>query len=117
MVDALGFKNRTKALDIYYDLIANKESPLLILYMLSRQFNIMLQVMELKMNGEDSKKIGEKTGLAPFIVTKTLKQVNNFNYNRIKEALREGVELEEKVKNGNMTDKMAVEMMLIKYSE
>lgn len=117
MVDALGFKNRTKALNIYYDLIANKESPLLILYMLTRQFNIMLQVTELNKSGVDQKKIAEKTGLAPFIVAKTIKQTSNFKYSRIKEALNEGVELEEKVKSGNISDKMAVEMLLIKYSE
>lgn len=35
--------------------------------------------------------------IAPFIVTKTLKQVSNFKYNSVKEALYEGVELEEKL--------------------
>lgn len=117
MIDALGYKNRTKALNIYYDLIANKESPVLILFMLTRQFNIMLQVSELQKSGIDSKKIAEKMGLAPFIVTKTIRQIGNFKYNKIKEALNEGVELEEKVKSGNMVDKIAVEMLLIKYSE
>ncbi|MDE6208969.1 MAG: DNA polymerase III subunit delta [Lachnospiraceae bacterium] len=117
MIDALGYKNRTKALDIYYDLISNKESPLLILYMITRQFNIMIQLMELKSLGADNKKMSEKTGLAPFIVTKTLKQIQNFKNSVVKEALLEGVELEEKIKVGNINEKMAVEMLLIKYSE
>lgn len=117
MVDALGFKNRERALNIYYDLIANREAPLMILYMLSRQFNIMLQLSELKSNGADNKKMAEKTGLAPFIVTKTIKQLQNFKYNIIKEALEESMELEEKIKVGNINEKIAVEMLLIKYSE
>lgn len=116
MIDAMGYKNRSRALDIYYDLIANKESPLLILFMITRQFNIMLQVMELKKIGMDSKGITEKTKLAPFVVTKTLKQIANFTYVQIKEALNEGVELETMIKQGNITDKVAVEMLLIKYS-
>lgn len=117
MVDALGCKNRTKALDIYYDLIANREAPLMILYMITRQFNIMLQVMELKAQGMDGKLIAKEMGMAPFIVTKTMKQVSNFKYKVVKEALNEGVELEEKIKLGNINDKMAIEMLLIKYSE
>ena len=116
MIDALGYKNRTKALDIYYDLISNKEAPLMILYMITRQFNIMLQVMELKAQGLDSKLMAQKMGMAPFIVTKTLKQISNFKYKSVKEALYEGVELEEKIKLGNINEKMAVEMLLIKYS-
>lgn len=60
MIDALGYKNRTRALDIYYDLISNKEAPLMILYMITRQFNIMLQIMELKAQGLDSKGIAQK---------------------------------------------------------
>lgn len=43
--------------------------------------------------------------IAPFIVTKTLKQVSNFKYNSVKEALYEGVELEEKIKLGNINEK------------
>lgn len=116
MVDALGYKNLTKALTIYYELIANKEAPAMILYMLSRQFNIMLKVMEMKKLGADNKKIAEKTGLAPFVVTKTLKQLENFNYKTIKGALQESVDLEEQIKSGGMNDKMAIEMLLIKYS-
>lgn len=116
MIDALGYKNRTKALDIYYDLISNKEAPLMILYMITRQFNIMLQVMELKAQGLDSKLMAQKMGMAPFIVTKTLKQISNFKYKSVKQALYEGVELEEKIKLGNINEKMAVEMLLIKYS-
>lgn len=116
MIDALGNKNRTRALDIYYDLIANKEAPLMILYMISRQFNIMLQVMELKAKGLDGKTIAQKMGLAPFIVTKTMRQVSNFKYNSVKEALYEAVELEEKIKLGNINEKIAVELLLIKYS-
>ena len=76
----------------------------------------MLQVMELKKIGMDSKGITEKTKLAPFVVTKTLKQIANFTYMQVKEALNEGVELETMIKQGNITDKVAVEMLLIKYS-
>lgn len=116
LVDAIGYKNQTKALEIYFDLIANKESPLLILYMLSRQFNILLKVYELKKEGLDSKSIAEKTALAPFVVTKTLKQIGNFNYDTIKKALEESVDFEEKIKVGSINEKAAVEIIIIKYS-
>lgn len=114
MIDAISYKNQEKAMKIYYELIANREAPLMILYMLSRQFNIMLQISELVNNGFNSKQIADKTGIAPFIISKTMRQINNFSITFLKETLSEGVELEEKVKSGNMNDQMAVEMLIIK---
>ena len=61
MVDAIGNKKQKKALDLYYDLIAVREAPMKILYMLARQFNIMLQVKEMLNNREAAAVIAKNT--------------------------------------------------------
>lgn len=113
MIDAMGNKNRTQTLKLYYDMIEVKEPPMRILYMLARQFNIMLQVKELKRNGVDSKEIAGKLALAPFVVNKAVRQVERFKTREIKQALAQCVKVEEDVKNGRLEDKIAVEMILI----
>ncbi len=116
MIDALGSKNQKKTLDIYYDLISTKEPPMRILFMLARQFNIMLQVEELTKLGMNQKDIASKAGLQPFIVGKTMKQNTNFKKGDIVNALRECIQTEADIKSGNMDEKIGVEMLLIKYS-
>ena len=116
MVDALSAHNRQRAVEIYKDLIALKEPPMRILFMIMRQFNIMLMVSELKDKGTDYKDIASKAGLQPFIVTKVIKQLGNFDKKTLKEAMDYGLQLEEDFKNGRIAESVAVEMLLIKYS-
>lgn len=116
MVDAMGNKNRAKALDLYYDMIEVREPPMRILYMLSRQFRIMLEAKELHKNGMDAKSIAAKLGLAPFVVNKALRQAEKFKARDIKNALKECLTVEEDIKNGRLEDKTGVEMILIQYA-
>ena len=47
MIRAVTEKKQRKALDLYQDLLALKEPPMRILFLLARQFNLLLQVKEL----------------------------------------------------------------------
>ena len=47
MVEAVALKQQKKALEYYYDLLALKEPPMRILYLLSRQFKLLLHVKEM----------------------------------------------------------------------
>ena len=48
MIDAISAKNQKKALDLYYDLLALKEAPMRILFLIARQFqkDILLSVLQ-----------------------------------------------------------------------
>ncbi len=116
MIDALGYKNQKRTLDIYYDLINTKEPPMRILFMLTRQFNIMLQVKELKEQGMGQKDIASRLSMQPFIVGKAMKQTGNFKGSTLRVAIHEAVDMEKNIKSGNMDEKMGVELLLIKYS-
>jgi DNA polymerase-3 subunit delta len=117
MIDALGDKNQKKALDLYYDLIAVREAPMKILFMLTRQFNIMYQIKEMSSKGVSKGDMAKNMGIAPFVVSKSIKQCENFKLSTLKNAINYCIKLEEAVKQGNMNDKMAVELIIVKYSE
>lgn len=117
MIDAMANKDRKKALALYYDLIAMKEPPMRILFMLARQFNIMLQIYELSDRGMDNSTMAQKAGVQPFIVGKILRQLKGgFNGKVLTEALTDCINIENDIKNGRMDEKAAVEIILIKYS-
>ena len=116
MIDAMGNKNRKKALELYYDLLSQKEPPMRILFMLSRQFNIMLQIKELTEKHMNKKEIEEKLKMKGFVISKAQGQLKNFAGDAIRNAIEKSIELEESVKNGNINEKVAVELLLIEFS-
>lgn len=117
MVSAVALKRQREALDLYYDLLTLKEPPMRILYLLSRQFNLILQVKELSGEGYQAASIAKKMGVQTFIVTKCLNQAGYFTAAGLKEALEECASYEEAVKTGRLEDKMCVELIIIKYSQ
>ena len=116
MIDAMGNKNKEKALKLYYDLLSQKEPPMRILFMLSRQFNIMLQVKELTDKRMNKKDIEDKLKMKGFVISKTQGQIKNFTGQSIRNAIEKSIELEEAIKNGNINEKVAVELLLIEFS-
>ena len=116
MINAIADKNQKKALDLYYDLLALKEPPMRILFLIARQFRILLQVKELSGKGYDNKFIASKAGVPEFAVRKNQGQAKSFKKKQLYQAVAECVELEEAVKTGNMNERMAVELLIVKYS-
>lgn len=116
MVGAIADKKQKKALELYYELLALKEPPMRILFLVARQFNILLQVKELVKKGYGNKAIGEKIGLPGFIAGKYVAQASHFQKALLREAVESCVATEEQIKTGKITDYMGLEIIIIKYS-
>ena len=116
MVDAISVKNQKKTLDCYYELIAEKEPPMRILFMVARQFHLILQAKDLSARGMSKDQIAQTMGVQGFIATKSIRQSRNFSVAELKSALTESVQTEEMIKKGLMDENIGVEMLLIKYS-
>lgn len=116
MIDAMGARKQKETLELYYDLINTREAPLKILYMISRQFNIMLQAKELVSQGYSSKDIAGKMSMSPYVVGGAVRQCNNFSYKTIRKALNDAIDTEEAIKGGRLEEKAGVEMLLVRFS-
>lgn len=116
MVDSVANKQQRKALDYYYDLIALKEPPMRILFLLVRQFKLLLEVKELDKRGYAKKDIATMVGIMPFVVGKYQEQAKTFRRSMLREIIEYGVDLEESVKTGRLNDTLAVELFIMKYS-
>lgn len=116
LVEAIGKKEQKKALELYYDLLTLKEPPMRILALVGRQFNYLLQIKELKAKGYSQAAMADKTGLHGFVVGKYERQAGRFKAGELLKALEACVEADELVKQGLMTDRMSVELLLVEYS-
>ena len=113
MINAIADKQQKKALELYYDLLALKEPPMRILFLIARQCNMLLQAKELKSKGYDNRTIGSKLGVPPFIAGKYLNQASRFKTSALRSAVKKCVEAEEAVKSGRMNDVMSVEILIL----
>lgn len=116
MIRAIAEKKQRLALDLYYDLLALKEPPMRILFLIARQFNQLLLVKSLAAKGMDRSSIASKAQVAPFIAGRLMTQARSFTLEQLKNAVKDCVDAEEAVKTGRMTDILSVELLIVKYS-
>lgn len=117
MVESVARKEQKRALELYYDLIALKEAPMKILALIARQFNMLLQVRELKKKGYSEADIAKNTGLnAYYLKKKYIPQAAQFKMKQLEDALKACVEAEEAVKTGRMSDVLSVELIIVGLS-
>lgn len=116
MVSAIVECRRKDALEMYYDLLALKEPPLRILFLITRQYNILMQLKDLRRKGMNNSAMAKAAGIPPFAVSKSLGQASRLSIDSIKKILAYSVEMEEAVKTGQMNEQIAVELVIIEAS-
>ena len=116
MIDAISARNQKKALDLYYDLLALKEAPMRILFLIARQFQNLLLIKSMSAKGYPAVSIAKTAGMPSFAVQENLRQAGAFKINQLKEAIEDCGQAEEDVKTGRMADQLAVELLIVKYS-
>jgi DNA polymerase-3 subunit delta len=117
MVDAITSHQQKKALDLYYDLLALKEPAMRIMYLITRQFHILMTVKAMTNQGFGNKDIASKAGCPEWAVRKYQAQCRGYSLEQLKQAVKDGTDFEEAVKTGRMNDQMAVELFIVQYSK
>ena len=80
------------------------------------RFNTLYEVRDLAVKGYPASAIAEKTAIRDFIVKRNISLGRHFEIAALREAVAYGTELEEEIKTGRITDRLAVELMIQKYS-
>ena len=104
------------ALSYYYDLLALKEPPMRILYLMARQFRILMETCDLLKRGYGKKEIAQKVKVPPFAVGKYLAQGQRFTEKELRRILVDCAGTVTEVKTGKLSDTMAVELLIIQYT-
>lgn len=116
MIRAVTEKKQEQALTLYYDLLALKEPPMRILYLIARQYNQMMQVKELSELGCGLQEISSKLGIQSFLVRNYLNYGRQYTAQKLLEIVKRCTDTEEAVKTGRMTDTLSVELLIVEFS-
>lgn len=116
MITAVTEHRGKDAMKLYADLLALKEAPMRILSLIAMQFNRLLMVSELSAKGMSDAQIAGKAGMPPFAVKRSRSLLKNSNPERLRKAVSSCVRADEDIKSGRISDRLAVELLLIQLS-
>jgi len=116
LVKAVAEKRPAAAVQIYRTLLFQKESPYMILSLITRQFRFILETKLFSESGMTNDAIAAKLGVRDFAVREYLKQSRRFPAEGWKEAMRDCLQTDLDIKLGKAAEETAVELLIMKYA-
>jgi DNA polymerase-3 subunit delta len=116
LIGAVGNHKAPEALRLYRNMLLLKESPLMVLTMMARQFRLILQckaAQERKLPPPETARVLE---LRSFIVDECLRQGRFFSVEKCVQALQDCLDMDIRIKTGLMSAELGVEILIIKYA-
>lgn len=117
MVTALAQKNQRQALSYYNDLILLKEPAMHILYLIVRQYRILILLKSMKAQHKSDAEIAKSAGIPAFSVRKYDSQLRMYRSDHLEACLNQAIQLETEIKTGQIADQIGLELLLISLSE
>ncbi len=114
LINSVARNQLSRGLEIYNNLILMKEQPMMILSLMARQFRLALQCKALQAQGMSSQAIASALSLRSFIVSDCLKQSGD--YRHMAAMLRACIEADISIKTGKISDRLAVETLIVQSS-
>lgn len=114
LTEELAALRTAEVLNLYYDLLKQREEPIKLMSLLVRQFRNMLYVKELSSQGYSPQQMASQLGLHPYAVKITGEQARKFSPERLARLLSELADLDYAMKTGRVEKALGLELFLLK---
>lgn len=115
LTDALAQRNRTLALNLLHDLLADGMHPLAMLPTITSQVRNLLLVKELASSGLRAPQIASALGSAPFLVEKALRNIGKFSTPQLEQTYHQLLETDAALKRSRLTPEMALDLLVVNF--
>ena len=115
LTDALAQRNRTQALNILHELIADGKQPIYLIGTIISQVRTLLLVKDLAQKGMRSPQIASMLGTPPFVVDKAYRQVGNFSMAQLESAYRQLMTTDAALKRSRIEPEMALDLLIVNF--
>lgn len=112
LTDAVSEGNNSKALSLLNDMAALKEPMQKVLFMIIRQIRLVYRMKLLREQGIREDAAAKQMGLTPFVATKVMSISRNMDIGTLEKAMYYSLELDEAIKTGRITDRIAIELLI-----
>ncbi len=100
LVDGIGLKKGEQALRELRTLLERGEPPVRIVFMIARQFRLILSGKDLNERGYTEKQIAKELAIHPFVIRKILQQARRFKYQELEKCFQQILECDMALKRG-----------------
>ncbi|WP_209122974.1 DNA polymerase III subunit delta [Alkalihalobacillus sp. BA299] len=115
LIDHIIHKRIEKALEIYFDLMRQKEDPIKLVALLARQVRIIYQVKELMKRGYSQQQIAGQIKIHPYVAKLAGQQGKAFQEATLFRLLERLAETDFKIKSGQVDKHLAIELLLMEF--
>ncbi len=112
LTDAISVGDVSKALNLLNDMAALREPMQKILFMIIRQIRMLYRIKLLRQNGMSEEAVKKQLGLTPYVAGKVMKISKGLALNTLEGAMSYSLELDESIKTGKITDRVAIELLI-----
>lgn len=113
LINRIVNKKRTEALQIFYDLIKQKEEPIKMLALLMNQFRLIYHVKYFQSQGYGQKQIASNIKIHPFRVKLALDQARLFSEQELIKISKDLAEMDYEMKTGKRDKQLILELFLL----
>lgn len=113
LINKIVSKKRTEALQIFYDLIKQKEEPIKMLALIMNQFRLIHHVKYFQKQGYGQKQIASNIKIHPFRVKLALDQARLFSEHELTEISKTLAEMDYEMKSGKRDKQLILELFLL----
>jgi DNA polymerase-3 subunit delta len=110
-VDALGSNNKKEALRLLHEHIQKGDDPFYLMSMFFYQFRNLLKVADLRDSNAmlSEYEIARSAKMHPFVVKKSLAQIRNFSFQKLKSIYNILLDMDVKIKTGKVEIRLALD--------
>ena len=112
LTDAISERNMSKALTLLSDMAALKEPMQKVLFMIIRQIRMLYRIKLLRQKGLRDDLVAKQLGLTPYVASKVMNISKNLDISTLEKAMYYSLELDESIKTGKITDRIAIELLI-----
>lgn len=113
LIDALVAGNRGKALEIAESIIREDDGSMAVLALLTKQFEIMYDALELSGQGYSISQMAKKTGINEYRFKKAFAAAGRYSRSRIRKILIDLYNADRDIKRGDIDKNVALELAAI----
>ena len=113
LIEAIITKDKSKALNIYYEMLKYNEEPIKIIVMLANQFRIIYQAKEMYKKGYTESDIAQNLGIHPYRIKLALNKAREYSSSSLVSYLSKLSDLDIGIKTGNINKEIGLELFII----
>lgn len=113
LIDALVSGNRSRALEITETIIREEDGAMQVTALLTKQFEIMYDALELGSRGMSIASMAKKCGINEFRFKKAYQSAGSYSKNRIKKILTDLYNIDRDIKRGDIDKDIALELLVM----